>query len=231
MFLFLRNPVTRFVSGFFSRQRQGAPRYRIPWSLNEAIAFSRFPCPNQLALALCSSNESERDNAVHAMRSIQHVRDSYWKWLNSKDYWELRAEDILFIGLQQNLVGEFELLKTKLRLPASLLLPSDDMIVHRTPADRRSDADSNKPTGDCCSDCTRPDPNIADRAHPMAFKLVEQYDAFQDNPWPMLYRELDRTFAGSKFILTVRPVDKRIKSVVSAFNYHRSFHREPSLST
>lgn len=136
LFFFLRDPLARFVSGFFSRQRQGAPRYSIPWTPSEEIAFARFSSPNQLALALCSSNEGERDNAVHAMRSIQHVRDSYWKWLNSKAYLELRAGDILFIGLQQNLITEFELLKSKLGLPASVLLPSDDMTAHKTPADR-----------------------------------------------------------------------------------------------
>jgi hypothetical protein len=37
-----------------------------------------------------------------------------------------------------------------------------------------------------------------------AFAVAERYDAFQDWPWPLIYRELDRQFPGSKFILTVR---------------------------
>lgn len=33
---------------------------------------------------------------------------------------------------------------------------------------------------------------------------VSQYDLFEDWPWPLIYRQLDEMFPGSKFILTVR---------------------------
>ena len=33
---------------------------------------------------------------------------------------------------------------------------------------------------------------------------VQQYDLFRDWPWPLIYKELDEEFKGSKFILTVR---------------------------
>ena len=35
-------------------------------------------------------------------------------------------------------------------------------------------------------------------------RKAEQYDFFEDWPWPLLYKELDLMFPGSKFILTVR---------------------------
>jgi hypothetical protein len=35
-------------------------------------------------------------------------------------------------------------------------------------------------------------------------KKIEQYDLFEDWPWPLIYKELDELFPGSKFILTVR---------------------------
>ena len=35
-------------------------------------------------------------------------------------------------------------------------------------------------------------------------QLVEQYDSFEDWPWPLIYREIDQAFPGSKFILTRR---------------------------
>lgn len=35
-------------------------------------------------------------------------------------------------------------------------------------------------------------------------KTVQHYDLFEDWPWPLLYRWLDETFPGSKFVLTVR---------------------------
>lgn len=50
-----------------------------------------------------------------------------------------------------------------------------------------------------------------------AFAEVEKYDAFQDNPWPIIYKELDQKYPGSKFILTTRPTDKWLKSAVRYF--------------
>lgn len=47
--------------------------------------------------------------------------------------------------------------------------------------------------------------------------LVPRYNAFQDNPWPLFYRELDHRFPGSKFILTVRPPEDWLRSQVKHF--------------
>ena len=51
-------------------------------------------------------------------------------------------------------------------------------------------------------------PNPLEKVCKMAFELANKFDAFQDNPWPILYKELDRKFPGSKFILTLRPSDE-----------------------
>jgi len=61
------------------------------------------------------------------------------------------------------------------------------------------------------------DPDIASKVHEMAYAMVEQYDAFEDNPWPVLFRELDKRFPGSKFILTRRPAEAWIHSMVKDF--------------
>ena len=61
------------------------------------------------------------------------------------------------------------------------------------------------------------DPDIASRVLDLAFELAEQFDAFQDNPWPLLYREMDARYPGSHFILTTRPTDKWIRSVLHYF--------------
>lgn len=61
------------------------------------------------------------------------------------------------------------------------------------------------------------DPAIATKVHELAYAKAEQYDAFQDNPWPILYRELDARFPGSKFILTRRPSAAWIRSQVRDF--------------
>lgn len=70
------------------------------------------------------------------------------------------------------------------------------------------------------------DPQIALNALPMALALVPQFDAFQDNPWPILYRELDAAFPGSKYILTVRDPQSWIKSLVGHFGSRSTPMRE-----
>jgi hypothetical protein len=61
------------------------------------------------------------------------------------------------------------------------------------------------------------DPDIAGKVHEMAYALAERFDAFEDNPWPILYRQLDQRFPGSKFILTRRPAEAWIRSQVKDF--------------
>ncbi len=61
------------------------------------------------------------------------------------------------------------------------------------------------------------DPDIAKNVYAMAFDLIERFDAFQDNPWPIIYREVDRRCPGSKFVLTIRSSESWIRSMVSHF--------------
>jgi hypothetical protein len=61
------------------------------------------------------------------------------------------------------------------------------------------------------------DPDIAENVHDLARRLIEEYDAFQDNPWPILFRELDAWCPGSKFVLTVRDPDGWLRSQVRHF--------------
>lgn len=61
------------------------------------------------------------------------------------------------------------------------------------------------------------DPNIDKNVIPMAYELANKFDAFQDNPWPIIYKELDAEFPGSKFILMLRDPESWIKSQVRHF--------------
>lgn len=61
------------------------------------------------------------------------------------------------------------------------------------------------------------DPDISRNVYRMACEIAEQFDAFQDNPWPLLYREIDQRYPGSRFILTLRPTEDWIKSQISHF--------------
>lgn len=130
---FLRDPISRFISGFYSRQRQGMPKYFSPWNEREKAAFELFETPNQLALALSSKDADIKRRAHISMQGIQHVRDSYMKWFISEDYFLARQSDILFIGFQESLASDFMTLKKKFGLPESAALPSDDVQSHRNP--------------------------------------------------------------------------------------------------
>lgn len=70
------------------------------------------------------------------------------------------------------------------------------------------------------------DPDIASKVYDMADALVQQYDAFQDNPWPVIYREMDEKYPGSKFILTMRSPDSWISSQVRDFGLRETPMRQ-----
>ncbi len=72
------------------------------------------------------------------------------------------------------------------------------------------------------------DPDIADKLHELAWSTIDRgrYDAFQDNPWPILFREIDRRYPGSKFVLTVREPERWIASQVRHFGTETTPMRE-----
>lgn len=63
------------------------------------------------------------------------------------------------------------------------------------------------------------DENIKENVYHLAYPLVEQYDAFQDNPWPIIYKELDKKYPNSKFIYTFRESQSWISSQVNHFGH------------
>ena len=133
VFFFVRHPISRFVSGFFSRLRRGRPRYNYEWSEAEAKAFGRFVKPNDLAEALSASDAETRTCAREAMRGVAHLNSPYRDWFSGEQELEDRLDSILLIGLQERLSADFEHLKELLDLPPKLSLPEDDVLAHRTP--------------------------------------------------------------------------------------------------
>ena len=130
---FLRDPVKRFVSGFYSRKRKGQPRYNIPWTPEEKDAFGQFDTPNELALSLSSTSGKVKASAENAMKGIKHVNSSYWDWFGDMTYFSSRISDILFIGFQENLDENFTKLLRILNLPSSVTLSGDKVIAHKNP--------------------------------------------------------------------------------------------------
>lgn len=56
--------------------------------------------------------------------------------------------------------------------------------------------------------------------------MIAPYDALEDTPWYMIYRELDQRLPGSKFILTIRDEDSWYRSVSRHIGDLRSAHHE-----
>lgn len=123
---FLRDPLSRFTSGFWSRFRQGLPRYPSPWSDDEMRAFVRFRAPNDLAASL------PVDDAVQAMKAIEHVRSWQSDWLDGLD-----DNRIFAFGFTETLAADFAALAERLGVVAQL--PTDPIAAHRNPEwlDRR----------------------------------------------------------------------------------------------
>jgi len=132
---FLRERCGRFVSGFLSRQRQGMPRYNVPWDAAERAAFDRFTSPEALALALSSDNPDARAAAIAAMRDMRLVRDPYSYWLIDADYLSSRLEDLFHVGMQETLQSDFECLRTRMGFAPGLALPADPVAAHRGTGD------------------------------------------------------------------------------------------------
>lgn len=110
---FVRHPVRRYASGWLSRFREGRPTYVSPHSPEEALAFTRFRSPEELARALGSPSAATAELARWAMRSIQHVGHPLSAYLGGVG--NLRRCQILFVGRTENLAGDTRRLAAKLR--------------------------------------------------------------------------------------------------------------------
>lgn len=133
VFFCLRNPVSRFVSGFYSRQRKGQPRYYSEWSPAEKVVFERFEAPDQIARALADEQSEHHEAAKQAMTSVEHFAP-FRSWYVDLEYFHSRIDDVLFVGFQESLDADFGELLRILGAPESLSLPTDDVGAHRNPA-------------------------------------------------------------------------------------------------
>lgn len=111
---FLRNPIDRYVSGFYSRKRKGQPTYNVPWNESEENAFGMFETPNNLAEALSSDNKMLQASAIKAMQGIRHVNTHFKDWLVDISYLENHQNQLFFIGFQESFSADVKTLYQKL---------------------------------------------------------------------------------------------------------------------
>jgi hypothetical protein len=133
--VFLRDPLSRFVSGFNSRQREGKPEKHVPWKAEEKVAFKYFKTPNDLAEALSSRRTLVQDRALFAIGALPHARNRYTFYLRSPEYVESRFHKIAFMGFQDTFNEDV------IKLFALLGVNSEITVEHRhkAPATSRTD--------------------------------------------------------------------------------------------
>lgn len=59
----------------------------------------------------------------------------------------------------------------------------------------------------------------------VCYPLTQQFDAFEDNPWPLLYRELYEWYPEARFILTIRDTDGWYRSALNWFGENDTLMR------
>jgi len=129
----VRDPVSRFVSAFNSRLREGLPKYFNPWTEDEKKVFSLFKTPQELAISISSDNDDIRNKAIMAMKSCSLVKTFYWDWFENEEYLNSRKDDILFVFRQEKLSEDFDFFVRKFLPGSKVGLPEDDVLRHKTP--------------------------------------------------------------------------------------------------
>jgi hypothetical protein len=124
-FFVVRDPASRFVSGFYSRLRNSKT-----WSKDETDCFKTFKTPNELAESITSKDKRFRKAAIRAMNSVQHISDDMCDYVQDYDLTRCHA---VWVGRQEFLGTDFEELKRTIGLPAEISLPQDQRTAHRTP--------------------------------------------------------------------------------------------------
>ena len=70
--------------------------------------------------------------------------------------------------------------------------------------------------------------NLRSQVLELAFRFIESnsFNAFQDNPWPIIFKDLDVRYPGSKFVVTTRNVDDWYESNLNHFGDQTTPMRE-----
>jgi hypothetical protein len=132
VFLVVRDPATRFVSGFNSRLRRGGP-HQLDWSAEEERAFARFSTPDDLARSLYSDDPETAAAARDAVGAVRyHLRRGQIFWVGDLETLRARRSDVLLVGRQWALDEDFARLAHLIGLSVDRL-PTDQLAAHRTP--------------------------------------------------------------------------------------------------
>ena len=127
-FFSLRDPISRFRSGFYSRKRCGRPRLNNPWSPSEALIFEEFEHANDLAEALFQTDTRGR-RALSAMLTIGHMGSGQVDWFKKAgDIFSIRPP--VWIVRQAHLEADVTVLLRRLGIDVKVKLTADPAKAH-----------------------------------------------------------------------------------------------------
>jgi hypothetical protein len=127
----IRSPHGRFKSGFYSRKRQGLPRYDNPWSPYEVPAFEWFEHANDLAEALFEDGK-QGYRAMSALQAIGHCAKQQVQWFNKCGTF-MEVNPPLAILRQEHFGDDVALLLGQLNVDAAdMTMSEDDDKAHKT---------------------------------------------------------------------------------------------------
>lgn len=130
-FFSIRDPISRFRSGFYSRKRKGQPRLYVEWSRYEAFAFAKFEHANDLAEALFRKDARGLD-ATKAISSIRHTGMHQIDWFEGVLNFDLRPP--VWIIRQERFEEDLATLLKRLSVDvkaSDLLISSDPRTAHK----------------------------------------------------------------------------------------------------
>lgn len=128
-FFSVRDPVTRFVSGFYSRKRKGQPKLYVEWTANEASAFAAFDHANDLAEALFAPGDLGQQ-AVFAIKSISHTARGQVDWISPMGYFLTHRPPIAILR-QEHFNTDLALLSAHLGEDMSRYITANPALAHR----------------------------------------------------------------------------------------------------
>ena len=113
---FVRDPVTRFISGFLYVLVYYEKSKRFPTLLKYK---NKFPTPNDLALALTSDDVKTKQFAYEAMNNVVHIKDNLETYLKSSENIKNHKDKICFVGRFEHFEEDLIKLKKKVGLSHS----------------------------------------------------------------------------------------------------------------
>ena len=134
-FFSIRQPESRFMSGFYSRKRKGQPRIYSEWSGHEKMAFGQFEHATDLAEALFEDSPRGHE-AISAIRSITHTAQNQVDWFVQRGNF-LNIRPPIYILRQEHFDTDWDVFLGRLALKdlVELESASDPVRAHRNDYD------------------------------------------------------------------------------------------------